>query len=143
MFFSSLKIALTALVGILFLLSGTACSGSDPVQATELKNDVMALIGDADRGAVLFAQPVLGDPPAPGCINCHGTTTEVELVGPSLPALSDISTGYLLTSIVDPNAAFAKGVRQGGMFNFYDESLSAQEIADLIAYLQVAHGEVE
>jgi putative membrane-bound dehydrogenase-like protein len=52
--------------------------------------------GDVGQGRQLFAKH---------CAGCHRLGDQGHVVGPDLASLTDKSTGYLLTSILDPNAA--------------------------------------
>lgn len=52
--------------------------------------------GDAGEGRKLFLKH---------CASCHRIGDEGHVVGPDLKSLTDKSTAYLLTSILDPNAA--------------------------------------
>jgi putative heme-binding domain-containing protein len=56
----------------------------------------LQLPGDQRKGGELFAK---------SCATCHAFRGQGAAVGPNLAALTDKSGGFLLTSIVDPNAA--------------------------------------
>jgi putative heme-binding domain-containing protein len=56
----------------------------------------LSLKGDAGRGRALFEKT---------CSACHRLGEVGSAVGPDLAALTDRSSGYLLTAILDPNAA--------------------------------------
>jgi len=101
--------------------------------------------GDARRGEALAT--------AQGCVGCHITTN----VGPAwLPAAGQPGIGeraaarftqadytgqatsaeqYLLESIVNPNAYVVSGYAPNLMPGIYAQNLTAQDAADLIAYL--------
>jgi cytochrome c2 len=107
--------------------------------------------GDAGRGKILYGRPVLGSNVAPGCITCHSLAPRVLLVGPSLSdigsraeefVVSPVYTGraktpadYLHESIVQPDAYVAVGFKPGVMYQKFNDDLTPQEIADLVAYL--------
>jgi len=104
--------------------------------------------GDADAGAAL-AQGAQG-----GCSACH----ELAAVGPAWAASGDLQgiatragerikeadyTGsattaqqYLIESIVQPNAFVVPGFDAGIMPQDYAQRLTAQQVADLIAYME-------
>jgi mono/diheme cytochrome c family protein len=95
--------------------------------------------GDMTRGAALFTQAISGTPP---CATCH-TLDGVTLVGPSLQGyaaragtrISGVSArDYTYESIVHPPSYLVSGFGNL-MYNQYAQRLSAQQVADLIAYL--------
>ena len=95
-----------------------------------------AEIGDAENGALLFAQNV--------CIACHDTTRNVTYVGPSLVGVGERAAtreegmsaySYLYQSIVDPNAHVVEGFAQSIMPPMFGAHLTEAQINDLIAYL--------
>jgi putative membrane-bound dehydrogenase-like protein len=75
-----------------------AASAQPSSRAEVLKNfqPALKLRGDPIRGKELFAQT---------CAACHLVQGVGHAVGPDLAALTDRSSQYLLTSILDPNAA--------------------------------------
>jgi cytochrome c2 len=95
--------------------------------------------GDAARGALLFEE---GKGEAPACVTCHHTSSQ-RGVGPGLAGLAEragsrvpgqSATEYLFYSIVRPSQYVVRGY-SNVMYNRYEEHLSLQDIADLIAYL--------
>jgi mono/diheme cytochrome c family protein len=95
--------------------------------------------GDAARGAELFRQSINGAPPCAACHTLDGTVR----VGPSLQNYTAIAPAhagdasleeYTHDSIVRPAAYVVEGFGNI-MYNQYQRQLTAQEIADLIAYL--------
>jgi putative heme-binding domain-containing protein len=64
--------------------------------AMESFQPAMKLTGDPAKGRPLFEK---------SCAACHALAGVGHPVGPDLAALTDKSAGYLLTAIVDPNAA--------------------------------------
>ncbi len=96
--------------------------------------------GDASRGAQLFQQSVNGAPP---CASCHSLDGSV-IVGPSLKGISTRASTriagldaphYLYQSITRPAAYLVSGY-SNLMYNLFDQKLTRQQLADLIAYLQ-------
>ena len=95
--------------------------------------------GDAARGAELFTQAVGG---APACSTCH-TLDGTALVGPSLQGFGAVAAtrvegqsaeDYTHESIMRPPAYLVSGF-SNLMYNQYNQRLSSQQVADLIAYL--------
>ncbi|MEZ4728061.1 MAG: c-type cytochrome [Caldilineaceae bacterium] len=107
--------------------------------------------GDAERGVRLFQEPLLGSRPEPGCITCHSLQPGVTLVGPSLQGVAaraatviadpnyqgtaESAAEYLHESINAPDLYVAPGFVPGLMRPTFAEALTAQEQADLVAYL--------
>ena len=89
---------------------------------------------------------------APGCSTCHSLEPGKKLVGPSLAGIatraeqiiksSDYKGSaktveeFLRESIVNPNAYVEKGFSPNIMYQNYGKDLSAQQIADLVAFLK-------
>lgn len=103
--------------------------------------------GDATRGELLYAGgEATGRDVVLGCSGCHlngavgpdiaGTWTRVETQRLAEEQLAD-STGeqYLADSIVAPNAYVVAGYSAGLMSQTFGDDLTAQDLADLIAYL--------
>lgn len=135
------------LLSILLLLLA-ACA----VPAVAPNNDTMPLVGDPQRGASLFSQPLIGEANATGCRNCHSIEEDVVLIGPSLIQIRQqltrleqdgllnakilTATDYLYQAITQPQAV-VNGDYLQLMYARYSDILSEQDIADLIAYIQV------
>ena len=108
-----------------------------------------AVTGDAARGEALFKQATIGG--APGCASCHSLQPGQKLVGPSLAGIATraeqtiaspnykgkakTAEEYIRESIVDPNAYVVEGFPPNVMYGNYGKDLSAQQIADLVAFL--------
>jgi hypothetical protein len=80
---------------------------------------------------------------APACITCH-LLDERSGLGPSLRGLRDIAgrrvpglsaIDYVRQSIVEPDAYIAPGYHSGYMYQRYGESLSAEQIDALLAFV--------
>lgn len=78
------------------------------------------------------------------CIGCHSLSEDVKLVGPSWYGLADqagervkgqSAEEYLYASIVKPNEFVVEGYASGLMLQTYGETLSEQDMADIISYL--------
>ncbi len=98
--------------------------------------------GDADSGVKLFSSI--------GCNACHSLQKDQRLVGPSFYGLwtrsatnpSSLSArAYLYQSIVQPNAVIAEGYQPNLMPPNYAAVLSAQQMADILAYIERDHAE--
>lgn len=96
--------------------------------------------GNAANGETLFKKTVIGA--QPGCVTCHSLDGSA-LVGPSMKGIAgraakevsgQSAEEYLKASIVNPNAHVVSGFAQGVMQS-YEKDLSAEELADLVAYL--------
>lgn len=100
-----------------------------------------AVVGDAGAGAELFARPLLSGNGTPGCATCHSLDPVTRLVGPSLAgvaeraAASGSAADYLHSAIVTPDASVTPGYPAGSMYQHYASDLTAQQIADLVAFL--------
>ncbi len=120
------------LIGIALLLFTAACSSS-PAAPAALPP------GNAAHGAELFAQQVGG---APACSTCH-TLDGTALVGPSLQGYAEHAAtrvenqsaqDYTVASITQPATFIVEGFGNL-MYAQYGQRLSAQDTADLTAYL--------
>lgn len=70
-----------------------------------------------------------------GCSACHSVDGTV-LAGPSWLGLGDrVDEEYIRTSIINPNAVIAEGFAEGIMPNTYADSISAEDLDALVAYL--------
>lgn len=71
-----------------------------------------------------------------GCAGCH-TVNGIDLTGPTWSGLaSRVDDTYIRRAIVEPNADIAAGFDEGVMPSTYADSLSAEDIDALIAYIQ-------
>ena len=106
-----------------------------------------ALAGDPDRGEKLFTGRIAlsARGAAPTCASCHGIGPDGKSpLGPSLYGVTGRAafrvTGmapadYLRQSILDPDAVLVDNYQEGIMFRGYRETLTDQQVADLVAYL--------
>ncbi|MCC9644964.1 c-type cytochrome [Rhodopirellula sp. JC740] len=95
------------------LLSCLTCQmamAADDMEATlrsKAPNRLLAeasVLGDPERGAVLFHQPSLG------CVQCHLPSPEGERLGPDLTTLGERATyDHIIQSILDPSEIIAEG----------------------------------
>ncbi len=94
-----------------------------------------------ERGMQLFREGINGAPP---CSSCHQTVADGGFsLGPNLAGIANRATGripamnaedYLRASILEPGAYLVPGYRNI-MYPNYAAHLSAQDVADLIAFL--------
>jgi len=96
-----------------------------------------------------------GDPAAGGqvfldqnCGSCHSLAAAggaaVGAIGPNLDeALVEQDPAYIETSIVDPGAEIAEGFSDGIMPVDYADTIPADDLADLVAYLAESTGDAK
>jgi cytochrome c oxidase subunit 2 len=92
--------------------------------------------GDTTAGKQVFTATA-----QPPCSSCH-TLAEAGASGQVGPNLDDVLKGkdaaFIRESIVDPNAEIAPGFSAGVMPDVYEQQLSDEQLADLVAFLQQA-----
>jgi mono/diheme cytochrome c family protein len=124
---------------------GATAIGSDVDAAME---QLLALEGDPARGQELYEgndRTELGQ--RLGCSGCHlggaqapdtiGTWDRVQNERLTLPQFADYSgEKYLVESVLHPNDFIAPGYNAGVMLLIYPDQLSAQDLADLVAYMK-------
>lgn len=122
-----------------FLLIGAAALLLAGCSAADISNYQSLPHGDANRGAHLFQQSVNGAPP---CASCHSLDGSA-IVGPSLKGISTRAgtrivgidaPNYIYLSITRPAAYIVSGY-SNLMYSQFDQKLTPQQLADLIAYL--------
>jgi len=119
---------------LLILLILVACSPNPPsvIGYTLIPTD-----GDVARGEALFNT---GKDLAPACSACHipNSPASPDLAGFGAVAASRVegqtAHEYAFYSITEPGRFIVEGYGNA-MYNMYDEALTEQEIADLIAYI--------
>lgn len=132
---------------ILLLLTGCLLAGCAGASAWAVLPDaapppVAAVVGDPARGAAIFQAGVSGTPP---CSTCHQVTQGGSgfSLGPNLHNIAEqagtrvegvSARQYIEDSILRPRDFIVPGFRDM-MYAGFAEHLSAQELADLIAYL--------
>lgn len=102
--------------------------------------------------AACAAQPAPADPVARGerlfraqCLGCHGVEPGApEALGPNLAGVATRASAnpdgltaaeWLLRETVDPNASIAPGFQSGLMPTTYGQSLSPEQLDDLVAFM--------
>jgi cytochrome c2 len=125
-------------------VSGAASAGS--TQSAPASGDMGGMAGmdanapgDPANGKAIFTG-------TGGCYACHDTQNGVTVVGPSLQHVAGVNIpkhakagqspeDYLRESITAPNAVVVEGFPSGVMPQSFGQTLTAQQINDLIAYL--------
>jgi nitric oxide reductase subunit C len=141
---------LLSLVLIVVLLALTACGGGAAKPAGG-EQPAAAAGGNADAGKKLFNEPVIASAGSPGCVTCHSLEKDKTLVGPSLAGIATDAANtvkedeykgtaknadeWLRESILNPNVDVPDGFKPDIMPKTFNK-LSAQELNDLVAYLQ-------
>lgn len=124
------------------LLAGCASASAWAVLPDAAPSPAVVVTGDPARGEALFRVGVSGTPP---CSACHQVTTGGAgfSLGPNLLNIAEqagtrragvSARQYLEDSILRPRDFIVPGFRDM-MYNGFADHLSAQELADLIAYL--------
>lgn len=118
----------------MMILLATACSSNEPETAfTDLPD------GNIKNGESLFNQEI---DDAPSCASCHRTDSSKNQ-GPGLGGFGDRASKevkdqsaeeYAYYSILRPSKHLVSGY-SNMMYRDYEEKLSDQELADLIAYI--------
>jgi len=101
--------------------------GALPTEPTQTVNTSQ---GDPAAGKEVFASA--------GCAGCHTfkAAGSNATIGPDLDtALQGKDAAFVLESIVDPNKEIASGFQANIMPSTFGESLSDQQLADLVAFL--------
>jgi cytochrome c2 len=100
------------------------------------------LSADPKAGERLFNGATMGA--SAGCQICHSLQPGVQLVGPSLAGVATraetrvpglAAEQYLMQSLVDPDAHVVEGFQPGQMRPDLAQTLSQQELDDLVAFL--------
>lgn len=103
--------------------------------------------GDPSSGQRLFrGEALIAGGKLPACIDCHADTADgVSQLGPNLSNIGNraattvagqTAEEYLRASILQPDAYLSGGFQEGIMYREYPTSLSAQQVSDLVAYMQ-------
>ena len=105
-----------------------------------------SLVGDAERGAEIFRVGVGSvEDEVPTCSTCHRISASAFSLaqGPSLTGIGEeagtridgmSAEEYLVDSILNP-ANFISANFRTSMYDEYGDHLSAQDVADLVAYM--------
>jgi cytochrome c553 len=131
------KLILTMTLMIVVALVIAGCGGSGGGAAGP---------GDVARGKALYNKSTIGTKSAEGCVACHKydekegkaekapyTKETAKRAGTRVPGMS--AEEYIKESLLSPDKYIVEGFNKGDMYQKFGAELSAQEIADLIAYL--------
>ena len=107
-------------------------------QTSTIAYDALPASGDATRGEQLYYQL---DGTSPTCANCHRAgAAAAPQIGDDYPQIAgqrveeQDAREYSFYAIVEPGQYIVEGYGNA-MYNRYDENLTPQQIADLIAYM--------
>lgn len=106
----------------------------------------------ADVAALFPGDPAHGEQVATsaGCVGCHRLDDSNTVVAPTWNNVASTATArvagespalYLYESITAPNAFVVNGYNGGVMPQTYKDTLSAQDIVDIVAYLLTQRGQ--
>jgi mono/diheme cytochrome c family protein len=110
-------------VGLVFAQSGEKAA---PAKTAEKKDESKTPKGNALRGRQLFEEQ---------CAICHFTASPAKKIGPGLKAI--YRTGKFASGKKVDDASMRAWIENGGVdMPAFKESLTAQQIADLIAFLR-------
>jgi disulfide bond formation protein DsbB len=121
---------LKALVAYLQSLSGeiTVRVTEGDVAAAEARKQAKPTPVSTDPGFGLLA--------ARGCVACHDVSGTERRVGPPLTDVGErLTAAEIRESIVDPNAVIAEGYQKDLMLKDFAETLSTEELDQLVSYL--------
>ena len=128
------------LLPIVVLLGGTIACDSGRHSSAGFR---LPANGDVERGKVAFVQL--------GCHHCHevsGTNLPKPTVQPEVPVVlggvvtSEVTDGYLVTSIINPSYALPRYPKEmitaGGKSRMpdYSGTMTVQQLVDTVAFLQ-------
>jgi nitric oxide reductase subunit C len=115
---------------------GVFAQAPDPAAVSSITSESLPP-GNAADGETLFR----GDA---ACFACHSLEPDAAGVGPSLAGIASraatakpdaTAEGYILESIIDPDAHVAEGFSGGIMPPNFGQRLDQQQLADLLAFL--------
>lgn len=110
------------------------------------QEEIFAGLSESMVAAITNGDPAVGEQLSAlnACIGCHGLAEGQVLAGPSWYNLANVAvnrvTGvgpanYLYTSIINPNAYVVDGFVANVMPQTYAESLSEEDLGNLISYI--------
>lgn len=140
---SALTMTLTASEA---LTTSAPLSASDNLSTTAAVDPVLAGLPAPIVAALAHADPEHGQQLtlSNACIGCHNVNPAVQMTGPTWHNIANTaatrvpgeSAGlYLYHSIIRPNQYVVPGYQPGIMIQTYQDMLSDQDLADIIAYL--------
>ena len=76
-----------------------------------------------------------------GCVACHDVLTDMRRIGPPLTTVGErLSAAEIRESILEPDAVIAEGYQKGLMLSNFGETLSPEQLDQLVAYLSGEEG---
>ncbi len=120
------------LVAFLYKNSPAGSQGGAPAESKGAAKQPKVDVAD---GKKMFASN--------GCSSCHtlAAANASGTIGPNLDdVIPDLSASDIKTSIVDPNATITPGFPAGTMPQSFGDTMSDQQVNDLVAYLQSVAG---
>jgi disulfide bond formation protein DsbB len=130
---------LKALIAYLQSLGGEVTieiTAADVQAAEARKKELPASTASSHPGAALLT--------AKGCTACHDVKGSARLVGPPLTQVGErLSAAEIRQSVVEPDAVIADGFQAGLMLQDFAETLTPNELDQLVSYLsgEVSLGE--
>jgi disulfide bond formation protein DsbB len=125
---------LKALIAFLQSLGGeitVEVTAQDVEMAEARKQQAPASTASTHPGAGLLT--------AKGCTACHDIKGTARLIGPPLTDVRErLSAAEIRQSIIDPNAVIADGFQPGLMLQDFADTLSPEELDQLVGYLSGA-----
>lgn len=123
-----------------------------PVLADLTDEEIVAGLPDDFVTALAEADPANGETLSltNGCVGCHALDPEAVMTGPTWHNMGDTAVGrvdgqspalYLYNSIVEPNSYVNDGYPAGVMPQTYADTLSTEDLADVVAYLLSQNGQ--
>ncbi len=142
----------TASSSVTTTMEATPTTSAPAASAAEQADPELAGLPEEIAKAMPNADPKHGQQltVSNACIGCHSLDPNQKMVGPTWYNLVETaakrvpgeSAGlYLYNSIVKPNAFVVPGYAPNIMLQTFGQSLTAQDKADLIAYLLTLHGQ--
>lgn len=122
---------------IIVALAAIMLVGCSANAASSIAYTDMPAAGDVESGQQLFSESINSAPP---CVGCHmpGVAASPDLAGFAARAgervAAEDAREYAFYSITEPGRTVVEGFGNV-MYDQYDEKLTPQQIADLIAYL--------
>jgi mono/diheme cytochrome c family protein len=122
-----------------------------PTLAELSDEEIYAGLDDAVATAIQTGDPANGETLSlvNGCIGCHALDPAAQMTGPTWYNMGDTAVtrgdagpaAYLHNSIVAPNAYVVNDYPQGVMPATYADTISEEDLGDIVAYLLTLHGQ--
>lgn len=136
---------------VLFIVAGSLIYGTRNHAQNDREVTYVIITEEVEAGETIFygEKEIEGFVP---CVYCHPINTEKPrstMVGPNMSNIANraeeavpgmSAADYLREAIVNPNSHLSKGVPENVMFSGYKDTLSEQEIDELVAFLLTLRG---